>query len=284
MQISVVIPAYNEADTIGATLDALVRAARVGADIEVIVAANGCRDATADVARSYGVEVIEIAEASKTAALNAADESSSTFPRVYLDADAIGSPALIRALGEAVERAGRGSGRPPHGTSTSRAAVAGPGLLPDQRRAAGVRGPPLRAGCDRAVRGGAQAVRSVPRHHRRRHAARRRGGGRGEAGGADRRAGRGAPGTGDLVRRLARASGGQRGVRERGCDAEGEALGLARDVSEPQRTSWLRDVVARKPRLVPAMPRCYVGIIARAEQLRRSKSYSARSGWGTRSG
>src|SRR6476646_4547223 len=106
MQISVVIPAYNEAGTIGATLDSLVRAPDSESDIEVIVAANGCRDATADIARSYGVEVLDLAEASKTVALNAADESSSTFPRVYLDADARATPTLIRALGEAVSEPG----------------------------------------------------------------------------------------------------------------------------------------------------------------------------------
>ena len=89
--------------------------------------------------------------------------------------------------------------------------------------------------------------------------------------------------TADLVRRVARRAGGQRRVRARGCAAEGEALGLGRRTCpSPQRTSWLRDVVARKPRLAGDAA-VYVGIIARAERLRRSKAYSARSGWGTRS-
>jgi hypothetical protein len=87
--------------------------------------------------------------------------------------------------------------------------------------------------------------------------------------------------TADLVRRVARAREGNDEFA-RWMRAEGEALGLAQDVSSPKRTSWLRDVVARKPRLAGDAA-VYVGIIARAERLRRSKAYSARSGWGTRS-
>ena len=87
--------------------------------------------------------------------------------------------------------------------------------------------------------------------------------------------------TADLVRRVARAREGNDEFA-RWMRSEGEALGLAQDVSQPQRTSWLRDVVARKPRLAGDAV-VYVGIIAWAERLRRSKAYSARSGWGTRS-
>jgi len=281
MQISVVIPAYNEADTIGATLAALVRAPESGSDLEVIVAANGCRDATADVARSYGVDVIEIAEASKTAALNAADTSTATFPRVYLDADAIGSPALIRALGEAVSEPGalgatarrdldldgcswpvrafyRVNAELPafEGRLFGRGVIA----LAEEARKRFDQFPDIIADdmlLDAVV--AAEEKREVP------FAVRVE-----------------APrDTGDLVRRLARAREGNEEFAA-WMRAEGESLGLDRDVSEPQRTSWLRDVVARKPRLAPDAA-VYVALIARAEQLRRSKSYSARSGWGTRS-
>jgi glycosyltransferase involved in cell wall biosynthesis len=104
--ISVIIPAFNEERTIGHLLDGLVRASDFGDDIEVIVAPNGCVDATADVARSYGVTVVEVATASKTAALNAAETVASGFPRVYLDADIEVTPALVRALGAAVSQPG----------------------------------------------------------------------------------------------------------------------------------------------------------------------------------
>jgi len=58
---------------------------------EVIVACNGCTDATAEVARRWSpdVQVIELPTASKVAALGAADEIARTFPRLYVDADVI---------------------------------------------------------------------------------------------------------------------------------------------------------------------------------------------------
>ena len=49
--LSVIIPASNEAGYIGACLTALFASGPLGA--EVIVVANGCRDATAEVARGF---------------------------------------------------------------------------------------------------------------------------------------------------------------------------------------------------------------------------------------
>ncbi|WP_259460348.1 WecB/TagA/CpsF family glycosyltransferase [Pseudarthrobacter phenanthrenivorans] len=84
---AVIIPAHNEAAVLGRTLDALTEAVASGS-VEVIVACNGCTDETAMVARSYpGVRVLEVAEASKVAALNAGDQAATRWPRLYLDAD-----------------------------------------------------------------------------------------------------------------------------------------------------------------------------------------------------
>jgi glycosyltransferase involved in cell wall biosynthesis len=80
--MSVVIPAHNEERVLPRLLASLA-----DARLEIIVVANGCRDATADVARAAGVRVIELAEGSKVAALDAGDEAASLFPRAYLDAD-----------------------------------------------------------------------------------------------------------------------------------------------------------------------------------------------------
>jgi rSAM/selenodomain-associated transferase 2 len=53
--ISIIIPALNEAGAIGETLDA---AARVGDEVEVIVVDGGSADGTAEVARAHGARVV----------------------------------------------------------------------------------------------------------------------------------------------------------------------------------------------------------------------------------
>jgi glycosyl transferase family 2 len=95
---AVVIPAYNEAAVIKRTLTPLSRAAVDGL-IELIVVCNGCTDDTADVARSVpGVQVIELEQGSKPAALNAGDEAATLWPRLYLDADIQISDTAVLAV------------------------------------------------------------------------------------------------------------------------------------------------------------------------------------------
>ncbi len=98
---TVVIAAHNEGPVIGACLDALLLDADVG-EFEVVVAANGCTDDTALAAARDGVTVIELAEAGKAAALNAAEQVASRYPRIYLDADVRLSTRSVRALRDAV--------------------------------------------------------------------------------------------------------------------------------------------------------------------------------------
>jgi len=96
-RMSVVIPAHDEAAVIGRLLSGLVGDPRA-VELEIVVVANGCRDATVSVARTYepAVRVVEIAEASKIAALEAGDAAATVFPRAYVDADvAVGVPALL---------------------------------------------------------------------------------------------------------------------------------------------------------------------------------------------
>lgn len=102
---AVIIPAYDEERVIGRCLEALAPHTQPGSSprVEVVVAANGCHDRTADVARSHrGVTVLDIPIGSKSLALNEGDGAASAFPRIYLDADiALSSealPALVAAL------------------------------------------------------------------------------------------------------------------------------------------------------------------------------------------
>jgi hypothetical protein len=87
---SIIIPAHNESAVIERCLDALLTGMEPGL-FDVIVVCNGCTDGTADLARSGAspARVIELAEASKIAALCAGEAAALSFPRLYLDADVV---------------------------------------------------------------------------------------------------------------------------------------------------------------------------------------------------
>lgn len=107
---SVVIAAHNEAAVLPHCLHRLLDGAAPG-EFEVLVVANGCTDNTAEVARSVpGVRVLELAEASKSAALNAGDDAATRFPRIYLDADIALSATGARTLASAVVGSVTGTG------------------------------------------------------------------------------------------------------------------------------------------------------------------------------
>lgn len=97
--MSVVIPAHDEEAVIGRCLAALRSGAEAG-DLEIVVVANGCTDATVQLARSLAPEatVVDLAEASKVAALNAGDCAATVFPRAYLDADVEMDAASLAAV------------------------------------------------------------------------------------------------------------------------------------------------------------------------------------------
>lgn len=82
----VVVPAHNEEAVIGRCLAALTRGVPPGA-LQVVVVCNGCTDATAEIARAAGVEVLQTPVAGKAGALNLGDAALSAFPRFYVDAD-----------------------------------------------------------------------------------------------------------------------------------------------------------------------------------------------------
>lgn len=86
---SVVIPAHNEESVIGRCLDALYRDAPPNARPEVIVAANGCKDRTVEIARAKAPDatVLDLPPGSKVIAMNEANALAKVTPRFFLDAD-----------------------------------------------------------------------------------------------------------------------------------------------------------------------------------------------------
>jgi glycosyltransferase involved in cell wall biosynthesis len=110
-QLSVIIPANNEAGFLGACLEALLAqeplASRLAPDVEIIVVANACVDATVAVAqgfapraavRGWRMIVLDLAEGSKPNALNQGDAIATGDVRVFLDADVVMQPRLLGEL------------------------------------------------------------------------------------------------------------------------------------------------------------------------------------------
>ena len=113
--LSVIVPASNEEALIGRCLRALFGSDPAGVPVEVVVVANGCRDRTAAAAAElageaaaagWGLTVLDLAQGAKPGALNAGDGAARGEWRVYLDADVVVSPGLMRALVEVLGREG----------------------------------------------------------------------------------------------------------------------------------------------------------------------------------
>lgn len=108
---AVVIPAHDEGAVIEEVLTALLPALRQG--LEVVVVANACSDDTAERARAFpGVRVVEVPEASKTAALNLGDDLVTQWPRLYLDGDTRLPPRALESVFEALAAEGVVAARP----------------------------------------------------------------------------------------------------------------------------------------------------------------------------
>jgi glycosyl transferase family 2 len=279
VQTSVIMPAFNEEAGIGDALRVLTEIPEFGTNMEIVVAANGCTDRTAEVARSFGVRVVEIATPSKTAALNAADEVATGDVRIYLDADVPATAELLRGLAAAVARPGIEAAvpRPVQDTSAStwpvrafyainsrlpvfRGRLFGRGIIAvsTAARYRFARFPEITADdmvLDAVVAAGEKTEIDLPV----RVVAPRT--------------------TGDLIRRVARARDGNAEFWRFAGSAPDGFPALPDPVAGPSTTSWMRDVVLRAPWLIPAAI-VYVAVVLLAERKRRSPSWDVRSGWG----
>jgi glycosyltransferase involved in cell wall biosynthesis len=103
-RISVIIPAHNEQSSILSTL----RSVFEGADpalLDVVVACNGCSDATEDLVSQFTPEVTicSTSEASKQIALSMGNAAALCERRIYLDADVQISGGDILKLASTLE-------------------------------------------------------------------------------------------------------------------------------------------------------------------------------------
>ncbi|MEO0771794.1 MAG: glycosyltransferase [Pseudomonadota bacterium] len=105
--VSIILPANNEAGYIGPCLQA-VRGQQMGAlRGQVIVAANACTDTTVEEAEAlrsgledagWRLRVLDLPGPGKVAALNEADRLAAGDVLIYLDADVVMEPGMIAAL------------------------------------------------------------------------------------------------------------------------------------------------------------------------------------------
>lgn len=111
--LTVIIPASNEQDYIGDCLNSVLTQ-KTTAEIQAIVVANGCHDATAHAAgrhkpafatRGWQLQVEELTAGGKIGALNHGDACAIHDCRLYLDADIRMDPAMIQALMQVLDTA-----------------------------------------------------------------------------------------------------------------------------------------------------------------------------------
>lgn len=108
--VSVVVPAHNDAHNLRRLLSALAHGLTRLEKTEVIVVANGCRDDSAAVCRSFGVRCLERPPLSPAAARNEGVAVSTGRWLAFLDADTEPTESWFEALGDLV--AGRVDGSP----------------------------------------------------------------------------------------------------------------------------------------------------------------------------
>ncbi|MEM9698002.1 MAG: glycosyltransferase family 2 protein [Pseudomonadota bacterium] len=112
MSVSVLIPAHDEADFLPGCLEALLGSDAGATAVEVVVIANGCTDATAEIARGYASQgasrgwqwrVLDLAQGGKLNAWNAGEAAATGEVLLYLDADVHVSAALVGQIGRTLD-------------------------------------------------------------------------------------------------------------------------------------------------------------------------------------
>ncbi|HWD92401.1 MAG TPA: glycosyltransferase [Verrucomicrobiae bacterium] len=96
--ISIIVPAHNEQDYIGGTLDALNRQDYPAC--EIVVVANGCTDRTAEVAQEKCHRLVTLSEKGLGPSRNFGARIATGDLLIFLDADTILEPDALRIIAE----------------------------------------------------------------------------------------------------------------------------------------------------------------------------------------
>ncbi len=99
MSFSVVIPVYNEAETIGRNAALILEG--LPADAEIIFACNGCSDGTPHILKPVAgdrAQILVLDIAGKALAIRAAERYLDKFPRFFVDADVTISGSELASL------------------------------------------------------------------------------------------------------------------------------------------------------------------------------------------
>jgi glycosyltransferase involved in cell wall biosynthesis len=109
--VSFVVPAWNEEALLGSTLKAIFASAKsLNFPFEVVVADDASTDRTPDVAREQGARVITINRRQIAATRNTGARAAQGDLLIFVDADTLVTPEVIRAAIDAVQAGAVGGG------------------------------------------------------------------------------------------------------------------------------------------------------------------------------
>jgi GT2 family glycosyltransferase len=102
--VSVIVPVRDGADTLPALLDSLASQTLPRDRFEVIVVDNASRDATGQIARTWGATVVEERVPNRSGARNRGAKTARTDLFAFTDADCVASESWLEALMNCAER------------------------------------------------------------------------------------------------------------------------------------------------------------------------------------
>ena len=108
---SFIVPAWNEAGLIGATLDAIHAAAgTLNEPYEIVVADDGSTDQTAAIAGRHGARVITVGHRQIAATRNSGAREAKGEFFIFVDADTIVNETVVRAALDEMRKGAAGGG------------------------------------------------------------------------------------------------------------------------------------------------------------------------------